>query len=55
MRTEAKIITPTHEQVTNKESMGYLGSLLAADGRIASEIGRRLGTAQAEFNVLSRV
>ena len=55
VRIEAKIVTPTHEQVTNKESMVYLGSLLPADGRIASEIRRRLGAAQADLNVLSRV
>ena len=35
--------------------MQYLGALLSADGRLDSEISRKLGTARADFNQLQRV
>ena len=38
-----------------KDNMIYLGSLLSSDGRIDTEISRRLGMAQEEFQLLSRV
>jgi hypothetical protein len=36
-------------------SMGYLGTTLAEDGRIRSELGRRIGIAGADFDTLWRV
>ena len=35
--------------------MVYLGSLLIADGRISSELGRRLGTAKIDFVTLEKI
>ena len=55
VRTSAKILTETGEQLKTKDSMIYLGSLLSADGKIASELARRLGAAQSEFSSLARV
>ena len=49
------LITATGQTIKNKDAMVYLGSLLAADGRICSELGRRIGAADAVFNDLVRV
>ena len=35
--------------------MVYLGGILSGDGRVESELGRRIGLAQADFNALKRV
>ena len=35
--------------------MIYLGGLLASDGKITSEIARRIGMAQTEFNILKKI
>ena len=55
VRTEACIVKPDGTQVTNKDGIIYLSSLLSAGGRITSELGRRLGLAQSDFNALERV
>ena len=41
--------------ISCKDSMLYLGSLLAADGKITSELGRRIGMAQSDFRILEKV
>jgi len=41
--------------VTKKSSLDYLGTLLCGDGHIQSELGRRIGCARADFNLLHRV
>ena len=35
--------------------MVYLGSLLSSDGRVALEVGRRIGQAKADFDKRCRV
>ena len=54
-QTSAKIQKPDGTDIKVQDSMVYLGSLLTADGRIASELGRRLGMAKSDFTVLERV
>ena len=46
---------PDGETVTAKTSMMYLGAMLSADGRFGSELGRRIGNAQADSRVLRKV
>jgi hypothetical protein len=46
---------PSGTAVPASPSMGYLGTTLAEDGRIRSELGRRIGIARADFDTLSRV
>ena len=41
--------------IKEKETMTYLGGLLAADGRMSSELARRLGAAAADFKQLQVV
>ena len=41
--------------VKTKSSMVYLGSLLSNDGRIGSELARRLGMSRGDFQKLRRV
>lgn len=55
VRTTAEIRKPDGTLVTSKDSMMYLGSLLAADGRVGSELGRRLGLAQRDFRSLRQL
>ena len=55
IQTTAKIKTPDGTDVKTKESMTYLGSMLTADGRIDSELGRRIGLAQSDFSILEKV
>ena len=55
VRMQARIDRPDGQPIACKESMVYLGSSLSADGRIGSELGRRLGMAQSDFRTLQRV
>ena len=41
--------------VRQRESMVYLGASLSADGRVDSEVARRIGAARADFRTLQRV
>ena len=43
------------QQLKCVNSMVYLGGLLSDDGHIASELGRRIGLAHAEFSTLHRL
>ena len=36
-----------------KDSIVYLGCVLAADGTVGAELSRRLGAARAEFDTLA--
>ena len=47
--------SPEGHRITPKESIVYLGSAIAIDGRIDSELARRLGMAQGDFNALNQV
>ena len=49
------IYTPEGEAITRKSSITYLGGLLSADGRVVSELGRRIGLAEQVFNELRKV
>ena len=55
VRTEAAIPKPGGGTVVTKQNMIYLGSMIAADGRMASELGRRIGQAKADFDTLRKV
>jgi hypothetical protein len=41
--------------ISNASKMTYLGATLAADGRMGSELSRRIGMAKGDFRYLSRV
>ena len=55
VNTHGVIKSPDGRQLPVKPSISYLGSTLAADGRITTELARRLGKATREFNSLKRV
>jgi hypothetical protein len=54
-RREAAMTTLNGSAVKQKDNMFYLGALLSADGRVGSELSRRLGMAQADFKALAQV
>ena len=54
-RCDAKIIKQDGTTVDQKDPLKYLGATLASDGRIDSEVSRRIGLAHADFRSLSRV
>jgi hypothetical protein len=55
VRCDARIQKPDGASVKSVQQLVYLGSLLCSDGRIGSELGRRIGAAQGEFNKLSKI
>ena len=55
VRMHAALRKPDGTTVQSKDAMVYLGSVLSADGRVGSELGRRLGLAQADFMTLRRI
>ena len=55
VRCAAVVKKPDGSNVSQKQSIIYLGRLLAADGRVGSELGRSLGQAQKDFATLQRV
>ena len=55
IRTTAAIVKPDGTHVECKQAMVYLGSQLSADGRITSELGRRIGMARCDFQTLQKV
>ena len=55
VRASAKIRKPDGTLVKPAESMLYLGSLSAADGKITSELDRRMGMAQNDFAAFEKV
>ena len=52
---EEDILDEFGKVVKKKDSLVYLGSLLCADGRIHSEVSRRIGAASSAFKELDRV
>ena len=42
-------------EIQSESSITYLGALVASDGKIDSELSRRLGAAGADFKELSKV
>ena len=55
VRCAATIPIPGGQYVKEKDSIIYLGSLLSSDGRIGSELARRIGAATADFKSLCKV
>ena len=55
VRTHGIIKSPEGVELPIKVSITYLGSLISSDGRVATEISRRLGKAKGEFHSLKRV
>jgi len=43
------------DQIASRASMTYLGASLASDGRVGSELSRRIGAAKGDFRSLSKV
>ena len=52
VQCEHDFFLPHGEKLTPTASMNYLGSTLAADGRVGSELNRRIGIAKSEFRTL---
>ena len=42
-------------QIATADNLVYLGAILAANGRVGSEIARRIGMAEGEFRTLAKV
>ena len=55
VRHEGHVRLPSGTNVKEKDVMVYLGGILSADGRISSELSRRLGAAAADFSQLETV
>ena len=55
LRTDCDIRAPDGQRIKKKQSVQYLGSTLASDGRIHHELARRLGGATADFKVLRKI
>ena len=55
IRTKGSIFDPDGNPIKTKEAMVYLGAILSSCGDIASELARRIGIAQADFNTLTRI
>jgi len=55
VRMAAEIPCPDGNIIVEKDSILYLGSPLAYEGRAGSELGRRIGLAQCDFRSLQRV
>ena len=55
VRCDMKVCTEAGEPIAAKDTMGYLGATLSADGRVDTELSRRIGAAWAEFRKLDRL
>ena len=55
VRTNDDIYNNAGVPIANKSSIVYLGTSLSADGRIGSELSRRLGAATQDFKVLHSI
>ena len=55
VKTCARILKEDGDFVPVKDSMVYLGSSLASNGRIGPELNRRIGLAHADFRNLQRI
>ena len=52
---EAQIKGPDGKHIGSRQAITYLGSVIAANGSINSELNRRLGMAKGDFDALNRV
>ena len=55
VRSSCTIRAPNGHEIVKKDSIKYLGALLSSDGRIHSELARRIGAASADFKAIKRV
>jgi hypothetical protein len=55
VRCSATVKNNRQEPIAGRASMTYLGASLAADGRVGSELSRRIGAARGDFRSLSKV
>ena len=54
-RCNDRVRTRDEADVRHRESMVYYGASLSADGRVDSEVARRIGAAKADSRTLQRV
>ena len=55
IRDDALLFDPDGNRIKSGDSITYLGALLSCDGRIDSELSKRLGVAAADFKALKRI
>ena len=55
VKSHGSVVSPHGGHLPVKTALGYLGSTLCSDGRISSELGRRIGKAKRELESLKRV
>ena len=55
VRCSGDVHTLTGEAIAATDTMSYLGTTISSDGRVGSELNRRLGMAFAEFYRLKKV
>ena len=55
VRTSCRLCAPNGDEIKSKDSIKYLGALLSADGRVHSELARRIGAGAADFKALQKV
>lgn len=54
MNCDGELFNERGDSIPHKDNLKYLGALLCADGRSASEISRRIGAAKSEFELLKQ-
>ena len=53
---QSKVLSPGgSSRVAVSDSMVYLGSIIAPDGRVGRELNRRIGGARSDFDSLAKV
>ena len=55
IRCEMEVCSEAGEPIAAKETMGHLGATLSSDGRVDSELSRRIGAAWGNFRKLDRL
>ena len=55
VQTNERVRSTSGKDLTGSKSLQYLGSSLSADGRVGSELSRRIGAAKADFQSLTKV
>ena len=55
VRSEGLVRKPDGTTIEDTDALTYLGTTVAADGRIGAELGRRLGLASADFRCLQKL
>ena len=55
IRCDEPVTKPGGEPLQPQQQMQYLGTMLSEDGRVSSELGRRIGQAKSEFRSLCKV